>query len=391
MEFLDLLESMAAADASVDKLFGDTRQDVGRSYRSRRSADPKYKANLAEAASFIAEVVDGRRPVYHLREAMSRSDFPLLFGDILDRTMLAAYREWPGIWPQIAARKTAPDFRTLQRFYTDGGDEGVTAVPELTEYPETSMSEGRYQVSIAKYGKRIGFSWETLINDDLDFIRSAPQALARGARRSEHRFVTDLYVGPNGPDASLYTVGNANIITGNPAFSADGLTAALLQIANMTYNGEPIFVEALRLVVPPALEIKAQMVLNAATIEVTGAAAGAGANQTMIAANWLRNRVQLTVDPYIPILATSANGNTSWFLFADPNNGRPALEVDFLRGHEAPELFQKAPNALRLGGGPADPMDGSYENDSIEYKIRHVFGGAIIDPKMTVASNGTGS
>lgn len=228
MEFLDLLESMAAADASVDKLFGDTRQDVGRSYRSRRSADPKYKANLAEAASFIAEVVDGRRPVYHLREAMSRSDFPLLFGDILDRTMLAAYREWPGIWPQIAARKTAPDFRTLQRFYTDGGDEGVTAVPELTEYPETSMSEGRYQVSIAKYGKRIGFSWETLINDDLDFIRSAPQALARGARRSEHRFVTDLYVGPNGPDASLYTVGNANIITGNPAFSADGLTAALL-------------------------------------------------------------------------------------------------------------------------------------------------------------------
>lgn len=388
-EFLELLESIRVEDASTDRLFGDTREDISRSYRSNRARDPKYRASLAEAATFTAEVMEGRRPIHHLKEAMSRSDFPLLFGDILDRTLLAAYQAWPLTWPAIAARRTAPDFRTLQRFYVDGGDDGLFEVKELTEYSETAMREGKYQVSIKKYGRRIGFSWETLINDDIDFIRTAPQALARGARRTEHRFVSDMYVGPNGPDAALYTAPNGNIVTGNPVLSVDGLNTAFTMLGNMTYQGEPIIVEAVRLVVPPALEVRAQTILNSATIEVSGATVGA--NMTMVASNWMRNRVQLSVDPYIPILATSANGATSWFLFADANNGRPALEVDFLRGHEAPELFQKSPNALRLGGGPADPMDGSYENDSIDYKVRHVFGGGIVDPKMTVASNGSGT
>ncbi len=63
----------------------------------------------------------------------------------------------------------------------------------------------------------------------------------------------------------------------------------------------------------------------------------------------------------------------------------------FLRGHEEPELFIKEPNARRVGGGPVDPMDGNFENDSIDYKVRHVLGVSRIDPKATVASNGSGS
>jgi hypothetical protein len=54
-------------------------------------------------------------------------------------------------------------------------------------------------------------------------------------------------------------------------------------------------------------------------------------------------------------------------------------------------VFFKEPNQRRLGGGASDPMDGDFDNDSIEYKIRHVFGGTLMDPKMAVASNGTGS
>jgi hypothetical protein len=33
----------------------------------------------------------------------------------------------------------------------------------------------------------------------------------------------------------------------------------------------------------------------------------------------------------------------------------------------------------------------SFENDTIDYKVRHVFGGTRVDPKMAVASTGTGS
>lgn len=384
-EFLELLESYAAHEASLDRIYaGEGRRLSG------RKVSPEWLGKVAKTAEFVGDVLEGRRPTYQLREAMSRSDFPLLFGDVIDRVMLAKYQEWPVVWTKIAKRGLANDFRTLQRFYTDGGDEGVSEVKELTEYPETKVNEGKYTVSIKKYGKRIGFSWETVINDDLDMLRGLPEGLARGARRTESRFVTDFFVGPNGPDAALYTAPNGNIITGNPVLNIAGLTTAIGMLGNMTYLGEPIMVDMVTLVVPPALEIIARNILNATTIEVEATGIGGSTGQRLIANNWMRGRVTLDVNPYIPLLATSANGATSWFLFADPNNGRPALEVDFLRGHEAPELFQKAPNALRVGGGPADPMDGSYEIDAIEYKVRHVFGGGIIDPKMTLASNGTG-
>jgi hypothetical protein len=55
-------------------------------------------------------------------------------------------------------------------------------------------------------------------------------------------------------------------------------------------------------------------------------------------------------------------------------------------------MFMKAPNALRIGGGGmVDPMAGDYDSDGLEYKIRHVLGGTLMDPKMAVASNGSGS
>lgn len=391
-DFLDLIEAIDARDATVRNLYEDTRGEVSHGSR-RANKDPRYLQNLAATQTFVVDVLEGRRPMYHLKEAMSRSDFPLLFGDILDRTMMASYQSWPVTWDKIAARATVNDFRVHQRFYTDGGDEGVTEVKELTEYPETKVNEGRYQVSVKKYGKRIGFSWEMVINDDVDFLRQLPVGLARGARRTESRFATDLFVGPSGPDAALYTAPNGNIVTGNPALGIPGLTAALGALGSMTYLGEPILVDMVTLVVPPALEMTARAIINATQIEVTGlpALGVGGTGATATTGNWLANRLVLDVNPYIPLLATTANGTTSWFLFANPSNGRPALEMDFLRGHESPELFQKAPNALRLGGGAADPMDGSYEIDAVEYKVRHVFGGGIIDPKMTVASNGTGS
>jgi hypothetical protein len=46
--------------------------------------------------------------MHRLQEAMSTSDFPLLFGDIIDRSMLGRYREWPTVWAQLARRGHGP-------------------------------------------------------------------------------------------------------------------------------------------------------------------------------------------------------------------------------------------------------------------------------------------
>jgi hypothetical protein len=120
----------------------------------------------------------------------------------------------------------------------------------------------------------------------------------------------------------------------------------------------------------------------------------------LLAENWAKNIVRPAKNYYLPIVNTTS-GNTAWYLFANPKNGRPALQQSFLLGHEMPELFMKAPNQIMIGegrmgpgngsmvgGGDANPMDGDFSTDSIIYKVRHVLGGTLLDPIMALASTG---
>jgi hypothetical protein len=389
MDFLEVIESIRAEEASVQKLFSGEGQGVRAAGKGA-----SYMSRLAEAARFVAEIVEGRRPAYQLREALTTSDFPLLFGDILDRQLLANYREAPAVYRNFAKIATVPDFRTVKRFTVDGAEGVLGHVPQQTEYPEAKLDEASYSYAVRKYGRRIPFAWETMINDDLQALQDIPARFGRAARRTESRFATELYVDASGPHASFYTAGNGNVVTSNPPLSIAGLQTAMTILANQRdADGEPIVVEMVELVVPPALEIVAQNILNATQLELTTAGGnrdGGTGEQRLHVNNWMRNRVRLSVDPYIPVVASTANGNTSWFLFANPNEGRPALEIGFLRGHAEPEIFIKSPNARRVGGD-VNPMDGDFDTDSIQYKVRHVLGGTRISPKATIASNGSGS
>jgi hypothetical protein len=159
--------------------------------------------------------------------------------------------------------------------------------------------------------------------------------------------------------------------------------------AQVDSEGSPIVIDAVTLVVPPALQITAENILNAVQLRI--AESGGTANQLMYVNNWMRSKLTLAVDPYIPVVVTSGTkGNTSWMLVANPQNGanRPAFAIGFLRGYEQPQLFVKDVDQRRLGGGESNPLDGDFDNDSIAYKLRHIFGGTVVDPKMAVASAG---
>lgn len=384
-DFLDVIESIRADEASPERLFGGAGVGTRKSHLHK---NPKYPKMLAEAAKFVADVVQGRRYMRDLQEAMTTSDFPYLFGDILDRQVLAAYQEAPSTWSNFAKRNTVRDFRTVKRYGVHGADQVLAVVPEQKEYPYSKIDEDTpYSYAVQVYGRKLAFSFQAIVNDDLEALTDGPVRLGRAARRTESKFVTSLYVDANGPHASLYTGGNANIVTSNPVLSVAALQTAFTVLSAQTdQDGEPIVIDAVELVVPPALEITALNILNALQIELKEV--GGTSNQSLYAVNWMKNRVRLNVDHYIPIVASSANGNTSWFLFANPDNGRPALEVGFLRGYEQPQVFMKQPNAVRVGGGGADEFD--FDSDSREYKVRHIMGGTRMDPKMTVASRGNG-
>ena len=59
--------------------------------------------------------------------------------------------------------------------------------------------------------------------------------------------------------------------------------------------------------------------------------------------------------------------------------------MNFLRGHESPELCMKNPNKVALGGASMSPLEGDYESDAIRWRIRHIFGGTQVDPNYGAA------
>jgi hypothetical protein len=403
LEFLETIREVEADGASIRAAFTGL-MDRGDGMRIR-SRSAQLDAGIKETGALLRGVMEGKRRWYVLKEAMTTSDFPLYLAGIIDRGMLGRYQQTPKLWPRYCARRTVRDFRPVDEYAIDGLEAVLDKVEQQTEYPEAALSETRYQWTIGKYGRRVPYSFESYVNDDLDMFATIPDRLARAAARSEDKFATGLHVDASGPHASMYTSGNKNIINAtnagagftavNPALTISGLQEGFAVLANAKdADGEPIAIEAVILEVPPALEVAANNILNATELWIineTGTPTGGTSGQQLHVANWMRARTTLIVNPYIPIIASTANGNTSWFLHASADAGRPAFRMGFLRGFEAPGLYVKSPNARRAGGGDVDPFEGDFDTDTIEQKVRAFFGGTRLDPKSTVASNGSGS
>jgi hypothetical protein len=395
LDALPEVASYTSGQATPESIYaGEGTSLSARSRSRRRGPTPQYQRAFVEALTLYRDVIRGnKRAALDFQEAMTTSDFQFLFGDIIDRQMLANYQQMPVNWTMLARRGRVRDFRTVNRFTLDGSEAILDEVGEQSEYPAAALADGRYQYRVRKFGRRVPLSWETLINDDLDGFADIPRRLGNASRRSEERFVTSLYASATGPVSPYFSAGNANLT--DEELSVPGLQEAFRLFGEqLDADGAPIFVEGATLVVPPALEVPARNIINAT--EITSAVGSGPGNQTgagvdqLRVTNWMRNRVTLVVNPWLPIVDTTT-GSTAWYLFANPDAGRPAMEVGFLIGHETPELFQKHPNATRVGGGAVDPTDGDFGTDSVEWKVRHVFGGTLMDPKSAVASTGTGS
>ncbi len=381
---------------TVDETTASWIQNGGDSYRpvGRRRNAAQYATQLGEALRLIERFEAGdRRAALDLQEALTTSDFTTLFSDILDREMLGRYAEWPIAWSRIFRRGVVPDFRTVSRHTLDGAESALGSnaedkVPETGNYRFVTVTDGRYQYTVAKYGRKFALTWEAIVNDDLDAFGSLPARMARAARRGEDYLAASLLTDASGPDGTFYSAPNGNLITGNPVLSVASLEAGVTLMSQQTDpDGEPIFVEGMILAVPPALVVTANNIVQATSIRST---AGGGATGREIEhANWLAGNLEVVAFPYLGTIPTT-NGATSWYLFADPNTSRPAGEIGFLRGHEQPRLFVKSNTQNALGGG-SEPMLGDFENDSIEWKQRHVMGGTLMDPIASVASDGSGS
>lgn len=362
----------------------------------RRTLTPQHLQRMSEARSLFERACSGSyRALADLQEALSTSDFSYIFGDVLDRELMASYGSINPIWPSFARRTTVRDFRPKKYIDLLGGRGLLEKVEQLAPYPQRKPSDNQYQLTVSKFGGAFSLAWEDIINDDLGALGDLPQRLGQGAHDTEDYQATGLVATASGPNSTLFganalnkvtKAGGSNLITGNPALSVDALTGALTGIqSRRDVDDRPIPINGFILMAPPALEVTARNILNATEIRMTTG------GQTVIVGNWLSSKVTLVVNPWLPVVDTSANSATTWYLLPSPTSPRPGLVVGFLRGHEAPDLRYADAAGRALGGGQLPASEGSFEVDDIRYRVRHVLGGTSLDPIATAVSNGSGS
>ena len=391
-QFNDIVESVRVEDASYANLFGDGT-NISQNLRRKFEADADYRQRLVETMQFIRDTQAGRIAPARFAEAMTTSDFPILLGGIMDRTLLGGYREYPAsyeMWCKI--NRNVKDFRTISRTFLNLADGALDSVAQQEEYPFAGAAEGQYTYAVQKFGRKFKFSWESFVNDNLGAFSEVPMALGRAARRTTARFATSLICGAAGPNPVFFSAANGNMMNGNnSALSVTSLTAAANLLAQqMDTGGEPIFNDPAVLIVPPSLKITAMQIVNALQIRAqTAGGADAGGAQQLDTTNLFQN-LKIAVEPYISRIITAGTvGRTAWFLAADPaQSERPAVELGFLQGHEEPQIAMKSPNAVMVGGGDVNAFAGDFDTDSIEFRVRHVVGGTLMDPRMMVGSFG---
>jgi hypothetical protein len=377
------VSTLDSETVTIHEAFGGQTRLSNRAVHAARN-DPAWLQKVAMAEALILDIRTARRPLHHFSEAMSTSDFPLLFADSLDRQLYGAYMATEPTWANYARSATVNDFRAVKRFATSGVRGILNEVGELAEFERRGQTEAEYTYAVKKYEAGFAVSFEAMINDDLDAFMRLPQDLADSARDTEERFATTLFVDANGPHATHYTVGNNNLGTG--ILTRENLQAAITVLMKRTDdNGNPIQVTSIELVVGPGLALEAREIIEATEYR----SVDANGNVTIIKGNGVAANLRVNVNFWIPSVASTANADTSWWLFASPTGPRPALEIGRLRGYEQPALYEKVPNMRRISGGAEEPF--SFETEAQEKKVRHILGGSFVDTRMTWASTGTTS
>lgn len=354
-----------------------------------------YEQKLKETIDLLSN--DKKLPAYKheslIREAMTTSDFPYLFGDVMDRQMLAVYKPIEPTWRKYTKQGTVNRLYPLvggRRFAIAGANNILAKVAEKGEYLATTKGLTKYDVYAYKYGAQFDISWETLLADDLGALKDTPSEFAWAALNTEHSEVVDLYANDLNILGShalgdLYDDSTAGEINANTR----ALTIANLELTvrdMMSFrdaNGMPIRNKPKYLVVPPNLEFTARQILTSTTKYQLATGDADTLQGPFPTANVIAQvGLQLIVEEWLPIMGLSGFTDNTWYLFANPSD-IAAIEVDFLSGHEKPEICMKASDKVTVGGGAINPLSGDFATDNIFYRVRECFGANKLDWRAT--------
>lgn len=317
---------------------------------ARRYAYATCAEMARELLMLRGHAVTGVSPATLITRALhTTSDFPIIVGDTIGRTLRAAYSAAPVGIRRLGRQTTARDFRAVNKVML-GEAPALEKIVEHGSIRAGTMAEAREAYRVETFAKKIGITRQVLVNDDLGAFADLSRRMGQAAAETEARVLVDLLEsgsgnGPTMSDAkALFHVDHGNRAAAGAIITDVALSAARLAMRSQTgLSGLRISATPKYLLVPPAQETAAEKWL--------ASIAAAKASDV----NPFSGSLALVVEPRL-------GSAIRWYITADPSE-IDGLEYAYLAGGEGPQIESRA----------------GWDVDGVEVRVILDFGAGFID------------
>lgn len=339
-------------------------------------------------------------------ESIATSDAALNAVYLINLAVLDQFDAAPRTWTELAGVRELPDFRpaVLQGIF--GGFEGLKrdgtaagngqtnpagiapVVAETETYPYATLGEVEASYGrLKKRGFKVGWTWEARVNDGVGFFAQIPGEMLNVALDTEEYEVYQALLSTQASrqltGGTIYDGGAA--LNANSAIGRRAVIKAVQDLLNREVNGRKITVNGgYNLVVPVGATMAVQFALQQPIIQKLPGSSGGFVVDISDPATQIIGSITIIESPYVT--------GTNWYLVPKPGTvRRPVLELGRLRGNATPELRVNNLTGNYSGGAAVSPFEGSFDNDTIDMRLRYPITGILWSDIYVVWSTGAGA
>lgn len=298
------------------------------------------------------------------RALHSTSDFSMLLENVMNKNLLEAYAETPRTFQELGRKSTVNDFRD-KHLYRLGDAPDLLPLNEHGEYQGGTISESGEKYRIATYARKIGFTRQMMINDDMSALDRMPRLFGAAGSRLESDVVWGLLLNYDffkgaaanikmSDGKALFDAAHKNLETGSTSALSKTSLNKLRQLGRLqkTLDGKYMNVQYSHLVVPTDLETTAEDLIFPNILAST------------IAEQAPRTKLGLVVEPRL-----DAVSKTAWYAFASMMD---TFEFASLAGED--DMYTEAVHSTDI--------------DGLTLNVRKDFGAGLVDWRGMAKANG---
>lgn len=279
------------------------------------------------------------------RAFQSTSDFPAIFSNALNKSLLARYQLVTPTYRQLAVERPFRDFRPHPQVRT-GDFPAIQPVQQNGELKVGGSLDASENVSVSPYGTIFAISRQMLVNDDLGAIDQILSSAGESVLQFENStFFTMFNSNPTlaTDSTAVFASGHGNLAGSGAAPSVDTVSDAREALRGMkSLSGNFINVPPALIVTGPANETVADQLVASITPTLVG-----------------------SVNPYAGKLRSVTDANITgkeWYVSCEPARV-PCFIYGFLNG----------------ASGPRTNVHSQFGMQGVKISLEHDFGVGAID------------